>query len=45
MSFYVKDRWIYFNHDWTQVMADFHIKISRETFNRLEKIAIEIKNN
>ena len=36
----VEDGWIYFVHGWTQVIAEvFHIDISGEVFDRLDKIA------
>jgi shikimate dehydrogenase len=41
----VEDGWIYFIHGWTQVIAEvFHIEIKGEIFDRLEKIAMNLRN-
>ncbi|MEK0316693.1 shikimate dehydrogenase family protein [Cohnella sp. 56] len=41
---HVEDGWIYFIHGWTQVISEvFHVPIEGETFDRLEKIAMELR--
>lgn len=40
----VEDGWTYFLHGWTQVMQDvFRISLDRETFARLEDIALRLQ--
>ncbi|OUS75521.1 shikimate dehydrogenase [Paenibacillus sp. MY03] len=41
---WVEDGWIYFIHGWTQVIAEvFHTSIEGERFERLERIAMELR--
>jgi shikimate 5-dehydrogenase len=45
-NLYVEDGWVYFIHGWTQVISEvFHMEISREVFNRLEKAAMTLRSN
>lgn len=41
----VEDGWIYFIHGWTQVISEvFHLEIKGQLFDRLEKIAMNLRN-
>lgn len=41
---HVEDGWIYFIHGWTQVIQEvFHLPIEGETFDRLERIAMNLR--
>ncbi len=43
---YVEDGWIYFIHGWTQVIIEvFDIELDDETFNEIEKVASEFRQN
>lgn len=43
---HVEDGWIYFIHGWTQVISEvFHVPIEGETFDRLERIAMELRGS
>lgn len=45
-NLHVEDGWIYFIHGWTQVISEvFHVDINGEVFNRLEKIANDLRKN
>jgi shikimate dehydrogenase len=42
----VEDGWIYFIHGWIQVIIEvFDIDLDEETFNEIEQIALENRNN
>ncbi|MDK2801527.1 MAG: hypothetical protein PWQ70_3146 [Clostridiales bacterium] len=43
-NLHVEDGWIYFIHGWTQVIAEvFHVDIKGELFEKLEKIAMNLR--
>jgi shikimate dehydrogenase len=45
-NLHVEDGWIYFIHGWTQVIYEvFHINPGKDIFERLEKIAMDLRSN
>ncbi len=45
-NLHVEDGWIYFIHGWTQVIYEvFHINPGKDVFERLEKIAMDLRSN